>query len=602
MQKKKKNIIIGIVIVVALFFLIQSNFNLPFAIGSSTLSLSNVDLKSSSSFFSGKAWLLTFTSGGLGQSYFGTFSPSTIQSYTSGSDTTTKTFTLDVDYQPTTCNYNIVSTGSNKPIYDIYEIKWTYIPFIDSCDVGEANSRGMSNTLWVGKGFISFKCFAIGYNSQSPIGSIENPNSGVIYTISLSVEGGPSATKTIDTLSGSTGGYVGDFAYAQWLGNLDTGKSCTSQAPYKTAYVNGIWRIIDSQNYQNYLSKVNEDLRVLCGSGGLLDSVSDTCVDNWVSGLVSKVTLSKSSKTFGTLINQGSLNGASIKIITDTPYQNPVTSMYIKADTIGIYTPVPNIVINSVSSNCFKTGEQGLISGDIKNIGDEGGTFNAYATCDSPFQSTSNVQGSLNPGGSRIVNLPLLASVSQKTTGTCIFYVETVGGTKQKSVGVCADPQITCTPNQKFCSVSGNSDVIKQCSNDGATSSIIEICQTGDYCENAQCKSGDGGGGGKSIIDKIKDFFKSLGSGIGNLFTLIKYIIIFVFVIMTLFTTRDFLTKFKDLRKSNIARWIISIIIAYLVGYFLYKFIGSFTFWLIVVGALIYNFFFSKLNIFKKLR
>src|SRR3990167_5552591 len=138
MRQKQKKLILGIAVLLAVAVLIlsQTGFDLPFAIsGTNTLSLTQAQLQSSNSFLSGKVWLLTFSSGGLGQRYTGTFSPDKVQSTTSDQTTTTKDFSIDVEYSDQTCNYAIQQTSLNKPIYDIYEITWTTVPFTAPCSI-----------------------------------------------------------------------------------------------------------------------------------------------------------------------------------------------------------------------------------------------------------------------------------------------------------------------------------------------------------------------------------------------------------------------------------------------------------------------------------
>ena len=258
MKRKQKIGIAVAVIVLAIAFFYTGSFKLPFAItGTNTLSLSQANLQSSNPFLSGKVWLLTFSAGGLGQSYYGKFSPSDVQSATSDQSTTTNDFTINVEYADQIWNYPIQQTSLNKPIYDISLVTWIYDPFFNPCTVNEAKSRGLSNVLWVTKPSISLTCYGIGYNSQSPVGDIQNPTLSSSYTITITTPSG-SASKTLDINSGSSQGVVGNYAYASWLGNLGSGLTHPSQSAYKTAYVNGNWRVISSSNYANYISLVNQ--------------------------------------------------------------------------------------------------------------------------------------------------------------------------------------------------------------------------------------------------------------------------------------------------------------------------------------------------------
>lgn len=570
---KKKTIVLLITFLIAglLFFQIQFNFlnnlfNIPYAIsGTSTLSLSQANLQSSNPFLSGKVWLLTFSAGGLGQSYFGKFSPSDVQSATSDQSTTTNDFTINVEYADQIWNYPIQQTSLNKPIYDIQYQKWTCI--LPTSESGAKSKTGFSSILWYGTDGLT--CWAVGYNLQSPVGNIQNPTLSSSYTITITTPSG-SASKTLNINSGSSQGAVGNYAYASWLGNLGSGLTHPSQSAYKTAYVNGVWRVISSSSYNNYVSQINA---VPPSSGSYRDA--------WVTQLQNAVINAKQSKTFGAINSASSLSSAIIKITSTTPVQFPVTTLYIKASEIGIYTPTPDFRIESTNSQCFRTGEQGIITVTIKNYG-ESGTGNVYAQCQSPFQVTQNVQLSLTNGESRTILLPLSASASQKTTGSCTVYVESPGGTKSATANTCVDPQITCEANSKFCGVSGTNEVIKQCSSDGATSSIIEICPAGYYCENAKCIFGDRTG--KSIFDKIGDFFKNLFSGIGSFFGIIKLIVSIIAGVFSLVFSLDLFGRSETLRKNKWLVWIFGLII------------GGLIFWLVMtvfwIGVIIFIIYF----------
>lgn len=564
-KKKKKNIIIGIVLILIFGIILSSQgfLNLPFATGSSILSLSQVDLQSYNNYLNGKVWLLTFVSGGLGQSYYGFFDNTKIQD---GSSYAQKDFSIDIDYSDTTCNYAIYNSASNIPIYDIQKVEWTYIPYVNPCTQSEASERGLSNVLIYGKYTNSVTCFAIGYNSKSLVGNIQNPNVGSQFTVTLDV-GGNTASKTFDTLSGTRQGNIGDFAYGIWQGNLVSGQSCPSQSTYKTAYVNGIWRVIDNQNYQRYISSYDNLVNYY---GGSL-STSEGEINNLVTDIQSKSSIAKGSKTFGTITSSSSLNNAVIKLTTQTPIQFPLTSLYIKADTLGIYTPVPNMKIIDTNSDCFKTGSgNGLISIEIRNDGDERGTFNAYAQCDSPFTQTSSVTGTLESGQSRIINLPLSASASEKTTGTCIVYIESTGETKSKSVGVCVDPLITCTPNDKFCAISNGIDVVKQCSGDGATAQLIKTCGIDEYCENAECKSGSSPQNWfQRLISSIKIFFNELFSGTFNLIKILKISLSVIVFIFAFLFGKDLFSGLQK-GKNEWLSWILALIGGFLISWVVY--------------------------------
>ena len=575
-QKQKKLIFgIGLALFLGVLILSQTGFDFPLAIsGTNTLSLSQAQLQSSNSFLNGKAWLLTFSSGGLGQRYTGTFSPSDVQSSTSDSSTTTKPFTIDVEYSDQTCNYAIQQTSLNKPIYDIIYKTWTYVPLIDSCNFDEAKSRGIATPIWTIKP-TGITCYGIGYNSQSPVGNLQNPNLESEFTISINADG-KTATKTINTLSGSTQGAVGDFAYASWLGNLVSGQSCPSQSPYKSAYVGGTWKVIDSNAYNTYKSRVES----------VPPTSSGDTLRIWINNLMSSVSNAKLSKSFGSINSATSLSSAVVKITLQNQIQFPVTTLYIKADTIGIYTPTPEIKLVNADSSCFQTGEQGGITVELQNIGQEAGTWNIFAQCQSPFTSNSNLQVSLQPGATITKVIPISASASSEQKASCTIFAESPAGTKQLNADVCVKPQIICTANAKFCAISGTSEVVKQCSSDGATSSIIQVCGVGETCEIDKCAV-DSGGGGIGIggfFDKIKNFFNNLFGGFFTGLQLIRLGFVVVVGIIGSIFSKDIISSFRALRRKEGVAWILGIVIGGIIAVITYT---LFWFGIVVFGIVL---------------
>jgi len=520
----------------------------PLAIsGTSTLSLTQANLQSSNQYLNGKVWLLTFRTGGLSQRYYGTFSPSDVQGATSDSSTTTKDFSLEVVQNSQSCNYDIQGTTSNKPIYEVQRVIWT-------CATSPSESwakekSGYSNILYYGK-YFGLSCFAIGYNSQSPVGNLNSPTVETEYEISINA-GGETGSKTINTI-GSGQGQIGNFAYAIWQGNLVSGSSCPDKSPYIPIYVNGVWRIGDKSYYDTYRSLIASS-----------PTNTPSSQDIWMQNVQESIVRAKQIRSFGAINSQTSMSSAVTKINLDNPIQFPVTTLYIKADTIGIYTPTPEGKIVSSTSECFKTGENGGISVGIENTGDEYGTWNLYATCQDPFTSTQSIQVSLSAKQSTTRIIPLSASSSQETRKTCTIYLESPQGVKTASVGVCVKPQITCESNKKFCDVSGTSEVIKQCSSDGATSSILSVCPNNYYCENAECKAGSQPLD-LNIFQKIGNFFSNLFSGIFDIFTILKIVVVIIAFIFTLLFSLDLLQGFKSLKgkSKNVIRFLIGLFLA----------------------------------------
>lgn len=474
------SIVILVICVVGVIVVLNYDFLQSVVSGFSTLSLTQANLQSANPYLDGQAWILTVRQGGLGQRAYGTITPTDVQSQTPGDQTTTKNLNIEVQYENQECVTTIGSTSLFTPIYAYGYIEWTYVPLVSPCDLDEAKERLASSpgasVIQVGKPAVSATCYAV-YRTgeQSPVGNFGNTDVRSRMDVSITANG-KTDFRVLDT-EGSTQGPVGSNAYVIWQGNLDTGKSCpfTTDNPYRPAYVNGYWRVVSKNAYDNYLSWIN----------------TIPTVDNyvyWVTQANYRASQAKVSQSFGTIDNAYSLSSAVLRSSIEYASQYPVLTFYVKADTLGIYTPAPEIALRGATSSCFKTGEQGLINIDAENIGDESGVWSFYGSCpSSTFDITQSREYGLSAGERRTVTLPISGSASSKQTGTCTVYAEGVSGTKQISVSVCVDPQQTCTPGAKFCGFSGGVDVVKQCSADGATSQIVDTCDVGESCIIDQC-------------------------------------------------------------------------------------------------------------------
>lgn len=599
-------ILVAIILVASLSFILTSDFDFPFlsTSGFSTLSLTNANLESnapSGSPFSGQAWVLTVRLGGLGQSAYGTFSPSDVEDETNDGSKTTKDFSVSVTQQDQECIYPIQNTNQNIPIKKWNYQTWTYVPYINPCSIEEAQNRGINNIRYVIKPSGSLTCYAVYSTEQSPVGIYGKTDIRVQMNVDIEA-GSKSGSIDLDT-DGSSQGAISNFAFVEWQGNLDTGKSCpyTTDIPYVPVYRNGQWINGDKQAYNLYVGKYNEGASTTFFGGG-------SEVTNYVNALNSRAESALVSKSFGSFENRGSQSNGRLVSSLSSPIQNPVLTFYIKADTLGIYTPSPNIKFLSSESECFKTGTDGFISVKARNDG-ETGTVDFYAVCDGTFSPQGSREYGFSEGEERTIVIPISASASSKITGTCTVYAEhPLMDKKQISTSVCVDPQITCDANKLFCGVSGGNSVVKQCSSDGATSSIKETCQTGYVCDEqgntAKCvEEGTQGGGG--FFSKIGQFFKDLFSGVFDFLYILKMFIVLVGGIISIFVSAGYLNLIKELEKRPYIKWPLAVVIGFGIGYLLYAFIGGFIFWILVVAVILWfliPIFFPMINLAKKFK
>lgn len=605
-KKDRRNLIIGLVVVIGIILLAVFLSQPLSTSGFSTLSLTDANLESnapSGSPFSGKAWVLTVRLGGLGQSAFGTFSPSDVEDQTDDGSKTTKDFSISVTQQNQQCNYDIVNRGE-LPIRKLNYQRWIYNLF--NCNYNDATSRGISQSsiIWLGKPSGSIYCYAVYKTEESSVRSYENPDIRVQAKVDIDA-GSRSGSFNLDT-EDNTRSAISDFAYVEWQGSLDTGKSCPSSSGYVPVYRNGQWINVYSSSYDSYKNEYDKGIKTDFVFPG------DDII-GFVNDVNSKANSALISRSFGSFESRTSLSKGRLINELSSPIQNPVLTFYIKSETLGIYTPTPNIKLLSAKSDCFSTGSEGFIEVMARNDGEEA-TIEFYTQCDNSFTTGASNEYGFKKGEEKRIILPLTASASSKVTGSCVIYAEhPLMGKKKISTSVCVDPLKTCTPNKLFCGVLGGNSVVKQCSSDGVTSSVKEICEVGKVCEEkgsgAKCTKGTGGGGFfGGLWDGIKNFFSDLFGGVFDFLTIIKYILIAVGTIVAFMGSTGLLQylgdrfRFKPFRNYPWLVYLIASGISLAVAYLLYVFIGSFWFWIMVIAIVIYNFFFSQLNVFNNLR
>ena len=481
---KKKSYVVPIVVVVVLVLaVVAMNYGklgavLP--VGANVLSISQVNLESNNQFLNGQAWLVTLSVGSnLGQTLYGkVISPSDISSKYSGAETTEKSFSVSTDFVDSSCVYPIMKKSDLPTIKVPLWASWTCLTTDRSAEYAKAKS-GFSNLIYYGFNTLTLQCYAIGYNVEYPVGSVDlsGVDSKVITTVTI--DGVGSASNTISTLMGSRQGSVGDFAYVAYAGDLVDAKACPASTDVRAAYVNGNWRTISNPNYAQYSSVLING--PTSGDVSAAKSYYDTLLAS--SNLASQV------RNFGQVQNSSSLASAQVKYVTDAPTRMPVLNLYVKASSVGVKTPTPNLRILSVSSEKFQTGNVGQLVVQFANSG-ESGNYNVYAACTNGFVAESE-QGSIGAGITGVEHLVLRNSASEKTLGTCVVTVEDSSGKKvSSSVGVEVDPIVTCTknPSEQFCGVvaTGN-DAIQRCSDDGVKVITVKECSPSQICSNLVC-------------------------------------------------------------------------------------------------------------------
>jgi len=437
MVKKKKLIIILVVVILLIIgasFLIQQTIT-----GSSLLSLTQVNLKSSSLYLDGKQWVYTLRAGGLTQYAEGKVTPDDVSDYSD--KIPEEKLEIDTEFRQY-CKHKLVEDKTQPAVEKLSVITWTYIPFVNPCTESEGEERGCTGEGWIGQYTGTLTCFCIHKTSPIYIGSrsqFYSPDIESEMNIILNAKG--ITQKTTLSSNKAIKGAVGSRAYAIWQGNLDTGKACSlPTSEIIPILIGGNWKLASHSRYDDYKSYINIFEEFIEGGIPTKSKITSK-VDDWNDRADAVKNL---QFTFGTIQN------SYIKRDVKSLIQYPVITLYVKADWLGIVTPIPDFSIVELDTECFGAGERGYIETKIKNSG-ERGEANIYATCDSGF-STESQNLFIDKESTETISLILKAVTDEEEAkGNCKVCVEGIEETECKNIEVCVTGKKICTLGNRWC-------------------------------------------------------------------------------------------------------------------------------------------------------
>lgn len=475
-KKSDKQRKTNLILILLLFVLILGGFLLVnfgvipqtgFIPGASLLSLDQVDLTSNFGALSGQVWVYTFRVGGLNQVAQGVVTPADASSKYSGDEIPEHNFEMTVDVESQECLYNIIPNTDLNVFSDAKFIEW----FSFNCDYSasrmQQNDRcGSFDTWHTFNDFDTNNCNAVCLRQgTADVGRLESPDINTKYKIIVESQG-QSFSQNFETLgaSGETKGVVGSNTYIVWQGNLDTGKSCQDKDPFIPIYRSGQWQISSKEFYESWE-----------GHFLTLSTVSNEQeAGNWIAlnDVLANKALQQEELGDG-IRDKFSLSNGKVYLSLQDAIQYPVITAYIKADWIGIKTPIGEPKILSVSADDIET--RGFIKVEFQNIGDEIGSFEVVANCPHPFDSTDRIIRGLNPGETDIVYLEVTADVDQETIRTCEIRVVGTAKTDTKYLNIkTIAPEQYCTPSTKYCTFDKTG--IEKCISTGLAFERVETC------------------------------------------------------------------------------------------------------------------------------
>lgn len=475
-------IVLGVLIVFALVgavYVVKPDF-FPLSQGFSTLSIGTTDLTSNDpeGFFNGKAFVFSVRQGGLAQSASGSIAASNIQS--DGAQAT-KGFKLELVNATQSCDYPIQVDYAGDKVYLYGWFEYPYVLIPPSVDQIKSACAKFGEPMSWGKVSQSFVYGCVYRNARTSYSGRLKETANYAFKTDWTFTIDSSAPLTASMSSAEQSKIMfSNIAYGIWQGNLVTGDSCPSPVAQRVIALykeDSAWNLIDESTWDDYKNKESNLLGVSYSS---MSNITNGIASTNVSGDSVLRTKSFSSAGGASASALGTLSSGHAKINLEKSLQFPVFTFYVKAQSLGIFTPETKPVIISTSGVKFKTGETGTVEVSVKNDSTVGGIFTAWLTCDGSIrQSGSNIEAYLNAGQIKSIFIPVTGSCSTNTTSACMVHV--MGTTQQvsKTVSVSCSPQCVCEPDQTVCMA----DVIKKCKAECSGYEIISDCASkGQVC------------------------------------------------------------------------------------------------------------------------
>ncbi len=470
--KKSKPIYLAVAILgILTISVMPSILNLSLAGGFATLSVSNVNFESNDPAIGGRAWLITVSQNGQGQSITGSISKSQLidnQDNVQAQNDVKIDISLDEMY----VTYPIQNKGE-----DINRLEWKETNALDGCSGYDGN---------VVINIFAKYCFK--FSKAASYGLVGTPTTNFQSTIKMS-SGTKTETATLNSLTATTVNF-GEGGTASWVGSLTAGElpPIASDQKISAAYTSS-WKTIDDNKYRDYRTYADSSfVTCLANSGDKQKCLID--YNYYADKVLEGKALTSQGGTQATVY--GTQSSGQVKLYLEKTIQFPVITLRLRADWIGtvsINNPVGVPKIESLSTEEFQTGQNGFITVNSKNIGDGQGSFAISVTCGSSFSvqgTTVNVR-TLSPQETATSFIPISADVSSKTSGSCTVKLYDRNNPSKydtKSILVSANPILLCNAGNKR--INGNT--IEQCNIDGSGWNVIEIC---DVTEKPQRQLND---------------------------------------------------------------------------------------------------------------
>jgi len=436
--------------------------------GASTLSLDQVDYSVNDGDFN-KAWLLLVTDDGRSDSFIA-LQGSQIKD---GDVEAQNSVNINTYTKDNACEYVIKTSGTtiDKVSYEEH----TYIPAITDDVQKKLECENNGGTYF--RPSFAFKYYCVYRTIEGYLGYVDTKTYSYEVEIKTESAGQSKLIKLSNT--GAVSGEVPNFMIARLHGGLSTGTDCPDlNSAYPIYNRNtGEWYTASKFDVDQYIAYQTTFETEFLEEPQFAISTFNNKATKAIDYEPTKVADSPiyRDKTASQTSVQGKLIAKDV-----FPYLNPVYSLKINADWIGVKQFTTKPVIKSISSPQFKQGTTGYIVAEILNgAGGKNGAMSFDVQCQSPFSSTgSTLVKSFLEGESKILNFPITGASTTSVNGNCELCVQ---DETDPSIKTCKTVVSSMT-NLKICDtnqVRCNGQNVESCEDNNWK--VEEKCDT--FCE-----------------------------------------------------------------------------------------------------------------------
>lgn len=455
-KRNTRLIVFGIVLMLVVVLALQ-----PLSIfsGFDTISLSTVSFTSNDPDLDGEVFVLTVVQDGTRDFASGTYSPSEMNSYLSGDAQTSQELKIDLELEEKSCEYSI--TSENAAIKRLSIVEEGKCVFCNderlSCEANDGTFFGKSEVFE--RDYMCVKEVPI-----ATIGRLER--TGFVFKDKIKVWAGEEYDEAyIGSQEATSVSLMDGLVRARWAGNLESGVDCptATEEGVRAAYASS-WRIINENKYQNYIIYTADwddcfnDIIVPLGANYDIEDLQ-ACVNEYNS--YSNVAYEEDDFSGGVV--SGTVSSGAVKVEVDELLQRPVIIMKVKADTLGIVSPVGIPKIVDAASPKFHVGTKGNIYVDVKNVGSADAGFDVLVTCPAPF-SVLGVSQPVNVDSGETERVDFKVTTGTQGVANCDIVASDANKAENRdtsTVRVEADELTFCVDNEGRCT---SSNVWEVCS------------------------------------------------------------------------------------------------------------------------------------------